>query len=579
MLKSLRTYHVIGWLFAASLLLSCQSKKGVADSQSRTQTTLSEQDRQLFTTVFIDAGKQKVLGNFSEALYLYKKALDIDPNSAATQFEIARIEALSGNYGAALPYAQSAFETEPDNIYYAEFLGQVYAELRQLDKSAEVFTKLLEHHPEAYDYYFTLGNILSAQGKYDEAIKLYDDLENQVGQNEEITLQKQVLYVDMGDYESALQEIEGLIALHPEEVRYKGMKAEILEKSGDLNGAIAIYESILVDDPGNGLVLISLYEIYFGQGEKKKAEDYLARAFSSPDLSIDVKVNILLNYLSDPAYANRDDYIGDLASRLEDAHPRNAKTFAVQGDLYLNQEKYKEARTSFRKAVELDPNRPPIWQQIITLDSQLSDFDAMESESAEAMELFPELPVFYLFHGIALIQKGDVDGAIESLTVGKNLVVDNNAALAQFHASLGDAYHTKGNDKKSDNSYESALKYDPNNVIVLNNYAYYLSLRGENLERAEEMAKKANNIAPNEATFQDTYAWVLYRRANYANALFWIEEALKNGGNTDPVVYEHYGDILIKMSKKEEAIEAWQKAIELGGDKGLLQAKIDQSAP
>lgn len=568
-------YKILVVVLGMTALMACQSNKQTTRSAKGEEIVLSPQEAQLFSTIFLDASREKILGNSREALHLFKKSLDIDPSSAAAKYEIARLEAQMGNFSGALPYAKSALDGNPENIWYAEFLGQLYAELGDLNQSAEVFKRLIKVHPEAYDYYFMLGNLLSAQGKFDEALELYNDLEKRVGISEELTLQRQVIYVEQGDFETALKEVDALIAANPSEVRLLGMKAEILEQIGREDEAIQIYQDILETEPSNGLVLVSLYEIYLNKGDHAKAESYLNRAFASPELNIDVKINILLNAMAGPAFETKKTELLLLANNLELAHPEDAKAYAVHGDLLFNYGDFETSRTKFRKAVAIDPNRAPIWQQIVTIDSQLLDFKAMKDESATAMELFPQQPIFYLFHGIALLQINENEQAIEVLNIGKNLVVDNSGALAQFYASLGDAYHEIKNDKKSDESYDMALKYDPNNVIVLNNYAYYLSLRLEKLEQAEAMAKKANSMSPNQATFQDTYAWVLYCRDNFQNALFWIEEALQYGGDTDPTVHEHHGDILLAVNRKEDAVSAWQKALDLGGDVGVIQPKID----
>lgn len=558
---------------ALTTISGCKTSKSI--SSSRDVVVLSPEESQLLSSLFVDATGAKMVGNYGVAMQMFQQCLEIDPSNATVQYEIARIHAQAGNYNNALPYAKRATELDSENIWFADFLGQLYAELGQFDKSVLVFESIINTHPESLDYYFNLGNLYVAQGQYDEALKVYSKLEKQVGLSEELVLQRQIVYIEQGDFDKALSEIDKLILAQPNEIQYYGMKAEILDKSGKVDEAIAMYEQMLETEPSNGLVLVSLYEIYLSQNNNAKADEYLAKAFASPELNIDVKVNILLNYMAGAdLMANRDQLI-ELVNNLEIAHPLDAKTYAVQGDLYFNLGEYIPAREAFREAVEIDPNKAPIWQQIVTIDSQLSEFQAMRDDSQIAMELFPQLPIFYLFNGVALLQDDEIDEAIKVLNSGKNLVVDSNGALAQFYASLGDAYHEAGDNKKSDESYTKALKYDPNNIVVLNNFAYYLSLRKEDLENAERMAKKANSLSPNQATFQDTYAWVLYCRGNYQNALFWIEEALKYGGDTDPVVYEHYGDILLKVNRPDDAIIAWQKALELGGDPEVLNPKIE----
>jgi tetratricopeptide (TPR) repeat protein len=350
------------------------------------------------------------------------------------------------------------------------------------------------------------------------------------------------------------------------------MKAEILEQTGSNEEAKVLYAEMLEIDPDNGLVLLALFEMTKQEGETSKSREYLTSAFRSEDLGIDVKINILLNLMSSPEESL--EYLFKLSDDLIAAHPQDAKAHAIQGDLYNNFNRQEEARTKFQKAVELDPNRPPIWQEILIISSMLNDFETMNTESEKALEYFPQQPIFYLFNGIALQQLGRTKEAIDALEAGKNLVIENNELLGQFCASLGDAYHSIDDHKSSDTSYDKALKYNPSNVIVLNNYAYYLSLREENLDKAETMAQTANSLSPNQVSFQDTYAWVLFKRGNYQNALFWIKEALKNGGSEDPDVLEHHGDILWQLDRKEDAKIAWQMALGAGGEVSQLKEKI-----
>lgn len=566
--------------FAVVLTACSGTKETTASSSNEPKSVkLSEGQRRSFTKLFIDANRAKILGNYGEALNTFKQALTIDPSSSATMYEIARIYAEDGNFPAALTYAENAVKYDGSNVWYKEFLAQLYAETGRMDESIEVYKSIIEEYPNNFNYYYNLGTLYSSQGRYDEALDLYEELENKLGLNKELAMQRQLIYIEKGDYDAALEEIQKLIDANPEDVRLYGMKAEIYEQLGEEDKAVKIYESMLIIEPENGLVLLALYEISKKNGEEEKANEYLDRAFSSPSLGIDVKVNILLNYLSREDFESRKEDVKRLAQKLEEAHSNDAKAYAIHGDVLYNLGELEMAREKFRTAVEIDPNRPPIWQQIVTIDSQLSDFQAMKEESQEAMELFPQLPVFYLFNGIALIQSENYDDAIDILNSGKNLVVDDNQILAQFYSSLGDAYHSIEEHPQSDNAYDMALKLEPNNVIVLNNYAYYLSTRGIDLDKAEKMAKKANDLSPNVASFQDTYGWVLYKKENYQNALFWIKEAIKNGGAKDPVVYEHLGDIQLKLNNIEEAVEAWKKALEFGGDADTLNVKIKENSP
>jgi len=576
----LKKHSALIILVAFSTLFSaCAGNKETTSSKEPESIKLSEGQRRSFSKLFIDANRAKILGNYGEALNTFKQALSIDPSSSATMYEIARIYAEDGNFPAALTYAKNAVEYDNNNVWYKEFLAQLYAETGRMDESIEVYKSIIAEQPNNFNYYYNLGSLYSSQGRYDEALKLYNDLEERLGLNQDLAMQRQLIYIEKGDYDAALEEIQKLIDANPEDVRLYGMKAEIYEQLGKEEKAVDIYESMLLIEPENGLVLLALYEISKKNGKEEQAREYLDRAFSSPGLGIDVKVNILLNYLSRNDFESRKGEVKRLAEKLEKAHSTDAKAYAIHGDVLYNLGELESAREKFRQAVKIDPNRPPIWQQIVTIDSQLNDFESMRTDSQEAIELFPQLPIFYLFNGIALIQEDRFEEAVDILNSGKNLVVDDNQILAQFYSSLGDAYHSLEAHAESDSAYEMALKLEPANVVVLNNYAYYLSIRGAKLDKAEAMAKKANDLSPNVASFQDTYGWVLYKKENYKNALFWIEEALKNGGGEDPVVHEHRGDVFIKLNNPEEAVKSWKKALDFGGDPNVLNIKIEEHTP
>lgn len=579
MKKQTRFYLIFILAVLVSGFSGCKTQESVAVSKPALIDGQDLSERQLhdFTIKFMDANTAKILGNYSEAMKLFKQALQIDSNSAAARYEIGRIYANENNFSEASEYAKEAYNLNPDNIWYADFYGKILAETGKIDESIAIFQHIIKTHPEEYGYYFDLGSLLSAKGRYDEALQLYNDLEEKLGPSDDLAIQRQMIYIDKGDYESALKELNALIEKNPEDIRFYGMKAELYQSQGRNDEALELYEEMLALDPYNGLVLLSLHDLYKLKGDEEKARNYLLQACSSADLSIDVKVNILLNFLNSPKFLADRDYIISLAEAVEATHPDEAKTYAVFGDLYFNLDELELAREKFRKAVAIDPNRPPIWQQILAIDSQLNDFDDLLKESDQAIEYFPLQPIFYLFNGVAHLQKKQYDDAVHTLQSGKSLVIENNGLLAQFYASLGDAYHGQKNDEKSDESYEKALKLDPKNVIVLNNYAYYLSLRDKDLEKAEDMAKKANNLSPDVASFQDTYGWVLYKRKNYSNALFWIEESLKNGAGNDPVVLEHHGDVLYELNRVEEAMNAWQKAIDNGSESEEIQKKIEKS--
>ena len=228
------------------------------------------------------------------------------------------------------------------------------------------------------------------------------------------------------------------------------------------------------------------------------------------------------------------------------------------------------------KVISLDSSRYIIWELLLRMDAALNDFRAASGHSSRAIAMFPMQPFPYLMEGLSYSQEKKYEEAIKSLKRGVSLVVDDKELLTNFYMYLGDAYYQAGDAAEAFKAYEKVLQFDPVNAYVLNNYSYYLSLRKENLAKAASMAKKANEISPGNASFEDTYAWVLYQQGYYQEALPWIEKALANDKDPSAEVLEHYGDILFKLGRNNEALDYWIKASEAGEGSKFLQQKIKE---
>ena len=264
----------------------------------------------------------------------------------------------------------------------------------------------------------------------------------------------------------------------------------------------------------------------------------------------------------------------ELAQILVKTHPGEPKAHSMYGDFLLDDKKYSEARDEYRKVIAVDSSRYAVWESLLNIEIQLADYNAMESESIRAIELFPLFPVPYLFKGVALLEKKQYEASVESFNSGVKLVSVNNALLVNFYTYLGDAYNRLKNNRLSDESYEKALKLDPENSYVLNNYAYYLSLRNENLAKAETMSAKSVKLDAGNAANMDTYGWVLYKLGRYAEAAQWVEKAIAATPSPDADLLEHIGDIYFKLGDINKAVLNWQNALNVGPGSEFLEKKI-----
>jgi tetratricopeptide (TPR) repeat protein len=355
-------------------------------------------------------------------------------------------------------------------------------------------------------------------------------------------------------------------------VRYVLAQAEMYANNNRLADAVRVTQQALKLDPDNPQAHMILATVYRQQNNVADAEKELKLAFNSPALDIDDKVRILVGYIKQLPDAAAGKTALELAAATVRVHPKEAKAHAVAGDIQTLTERKKEARDSYLKALKYDNSKFQIWQQVVLIDAELNQTDSLLVHTDQALELFPNQAALWFYNGVAHLLKKQPQKGVKALERGRKLVAGNDELLVQFNSQLGDAYHELKEYDKSDAAYEAALATDPNNAGVLNNYSYYLSLRGVKLDKAKQMSGKVVKQFPDNDTYLDTYAWVLYKMKDYAGAKASLEKALQT--TKDATVIEHYGDVLYQLGEKDKAVAEWQRAKKAGQGSDLLDRKL-----
>lgn len=556
-------------------LLAGQAVPAYGQKDGRKNKNKNRQDN---TAIFLEANTQKLLGNYDAAKDLFLKCITMDPGDAASMYELARIERINNKTQSAIEWASRAATLDDENIWYLKLQADLYQENMQFEESIEVMEQLVNLHPEDLEYLYDLAMTHLLVGNYNRSIDLYNDIEQMIGITEEISIQKQKIWQRLKKPDKAIEEIESLCEAWPTDSRLKSILAELYLSNGMDEKALETYLDIAERDPSNAYIQISLSDYYRKHDEPDKSFDHLKIGFANPYLDIDTKVQILLAYFTvKNYYEDQKEEAVELAAILVETHAEEAKAHSIQADLYYQNEEWENARQSLRMVLSLDSSNYVVWEQLLFTESNLEDFEAMRNESRTTIELFPEQPLPYLFSAVANYQFEDHQQMIKDLETGKRFVVRNDLLLAEFYNYLGDAYHQVGEDEKAYEAYESTLKINSENSLVLNNYAYYLSLNGQELPKAKKMAKKANELDPDNASNQDTYGWVLYMLGEYEEALEWIGMSIKNHGEDNGEVLEHYGDVLYKMGREKEARKYWEKALDAeNGGSEYLKKKVDE---
>ncbi len=563
------------FLIPLLLVLACKTPGTGTGSQDKPGKKLSQAEQIQLTALFIDANREKALGNDDKAMGLFAQCVKRDPTYAPAMYEMARVFEQRNQLPEALVMASSAVKYEEDNEWYQLLLAGIYIKMRDYQEASRVLKLLAEKNPGTPDYLMDLANVFILAGKNGDAIKVYDDIEKKFGINEETSLQKERLYLQSGKVNKAIDELESLVKAFPGEMKYKGMLAELYLQSGnDLRG-LDLYEQMIKTNPQDPYIHLSLSEYYRSKGNESKAFEELQLAFASPDLDIDNKIRILLRYFDrseNDEIVRADAYI--LCTLMLKANPQEAKAWSMAGDFYYRDRKFADAAAAFRNVIGLDSNKYVVWEQLMIINTELQDYESMERESRLAMQLFPEHAEMYLYNGFANIQKGRFTEAVQSLRAGLAFAFEKELIL-KMQINLGDALYSLGDFDGSFEAYEKALRVESGNLYVMNKYASGLALQKRNLSRAEELVKKLNSLVPDQPVYESSAARVYFALEKYTEALGWIEKSVAHGGSSNGSTLELYGDILFRMNRTDEALQYWMQALEKGGGSPLLNQKIN----
>jgi tetratricopeptide (TPR) repeat protein len=565
------------------VMVSCSGTKKITEQELANAAIempageLEEQKQKEFEYLFVEALKQKMFGNAQKAIQLLSSCLEIDSNSSAAMYELANIHAANNDFTSASLLLEKAISINPDNKWYKQLLGKIYQQSRKFSEAVDVYTDLLKDDPENMEFLYTKAILLANAQKFDEAIAIYDVMEKKAGINEQISLAKQQLYVTTGKIDKGFKEIEKLIDSSPNEPKYYGLLADFYQSQGDNEKALENYNKILEMDPENGFVHFSLANYYISNDDIESSFEETKMGFSSDNIDIQTKLQLYMMLTT-----NRDkskltnEMEEELIQLLLEKHPDEFIVYTVYAESLIRKQNLPEARTALLKALEIKQDDYMIWERVLFIDNDLQDWDGLYKHGKETIELFPNQPQGYFLHAIACIQLEKFDETVTVSDEGLDFVIDNPQLKGQFLMLKGEGLYKLNKKQEAFKMFDEAIALDPENFIALNNYAYYLSLDGGDLDKAERMSGRVVERFPNNGTYLDTHAWVLFKKGEYTLAKFYMESAIKNGGEDNATLLEHYGDILFMLEKLDEAKEFWEKAKNNGGDSEVLLRKIKE---
>jgi len=545
-----------------SILLTAQPK----------ENSLSEKARMDFDRYFFAGLKDKMIRNMEDAETEFKSAAKIDPSNANIHFQIATVLLAQKKTDETIFYAEKAFKLNSNNEWYAKFLIELYRKEKRFEDAAKVCEIAYKQNQQSH-YLIELSQLYLQLNKPQKAISVLNQLEKKQGITEQISREKEEIFLGQNKLKDAVKEIEKLSNAFPEELQYKGMLADLYMVNKRQPEALIIYNQILEKDPLNGFASFSLADYYQQRGDLDKCFENLSQGMRS-NMDPKYKLQVLSRLIPSSIFGdNHRERSKELVQIFSASNPTAFEPYLFKGDIFLQERKLEEAREQYLIAIEKNNASFLAWEQVLFCDQQLGRYDYLKSDCSNLIEIFPNNPIGYLYHSLACKNLKEFDLALQSARAGLENA-DNEEMTIQLLSNLGDIANYAKRFDVSDSAFEALIAIDPKNSLALNNYAYFLSLRLVDLDKAENMSRLSIELDPNNPSNLDTYGWILYQKKNFESAKVYIEKSLSLSPNNAEVV-EHLGDVLYRLNQKEQALEKWILARTLGVNSKELDLKIE----
>ena len=566
------------WLCLCILTLCGCTSVRKASQRQPDRPRLSYNDEQRFKYFYLEAVNQQNLGNYDAAFDLYRHCLDIDPNAAEVYFALSAYYAELDADSTSLALMQKAVDLDSDNDIYLERLGITHINANQFTEAAQCYEQLFQRDKSRSDALGVLLQLYNQQRDYDKMIATLNRLEQVDGSSEQLTLSKMRVYAMLGDKDRELEELQQLAEKHPNDLNYRVMMGNWLLQNSRADEALQEYEHVLATEPDNQAAQVSMLDYYHAVGEDSLANALQEQLLVNPKTSLDTKISLMRQVVAENEQNGGDSTQVIAVFRRILAEPQHDSDMLELYAAYMQLKKMPQDSINqvWREALRLTPDNAGVRLQLAQALWADEAYGDVAQLCEEGTEYNPDEIGFYYFLGLSYLQKDDDDATLDAMRRGVSQIDEdsNPDIVSDFYAIMGDVLHRKGQDLEAFAAYDSCLQYKPDNYGCLNNYAYYLSLRNEDLQKAEQMSYRTIKAEPANATFLDTYAWILFQQERYTEAAIYMEQVLQNDSVPSVDVLEHAGDVYAKTEQMDKAVEFWQRAVDAGGDSKVLIRKI-----
>jgi tetratricopeptide (TPR) repeat protein len=533
-------------------------------------------DTAAFDYVFVEAVKQKLMGNGGDALRYFEQCLKINPQSDAVYYQMALIVTSGGDTNNGKKYASKALSLDGKNIWYLMMLGGIYYQEKNLDSAIIYYEKAVKYFPEKENLQLTLGNLYSENSNYEKAREVFDSFDSKYGVNETSTLSAIKSLMASKKYDEALIKVNLLLKEYPDEILYNGLLAEIYRDKGDNENALLVYNQLIEKNPGDPQTQLSFCDFLISEMNFKDLFTFLNTVILNDKIRVEDKVSLIARLIELPDLVKEDNESLLLTLLvLESAYKNDNIVPLLRPELLVKAGRLDEAAGLLEATIKINKQNYYAWEKLLLIYMQKKDFTNLMIKGEECASLFNRSFLAKVLYANGALENSKYDLALEELRKAEILAGENKDYIMQVLTMKADVYYRMKNYTKAFELFEAALKTNKDDLTLLNNYAYYLAEQNMKLKEAEDMSRRVIEKEKGNTTYLDTYGWILYKRGKLSEAEKVMEEIIGSNEKPDAVWYEHYGFILKKQKKCSKAIENWEISIKLDSTKTDLKKEIE----
>ncbi len=572
---------------ALLLLFATTAQSAVTDRVSEAGENLRITAKVRHTVDGVVAAELK--RDLGRARELYEKAIKSDSTYAPARYALAKMM-LYDRADSAVIHARKAYLSDTTNRWYLSTYAQSLINTEQYDEAEKSYEKLIALNPHDLNAYRVLAILYNRKQQTERALAILDSAELKAGRHSYLTSLKRQILISTKQIGRAVVETEAAINENPYSADNRVAMAELYAMARVDSLASKHYTAAMRIDSSRLETLLSYGNFLEQRGKESEYLNILRLVMQNQEIDLKNKISLLNELITNKELYRREYLrVGDLIRTLLLQSPKSKQLVELQSRHLISMGMIEEAVRYMKSHLKDQPAELEYYRSVISMERYLDRPDSVDLYLVEAARCFPLESSLRYERAYMLTSQKRYEEAIECYRAEMDGASDS--LRSSLLGTIGDVYHQMaiesrgGEDEKlakrqmreSYKHYDRALKADRNNILVLNNYAYFLSENGGDIERAYEMSKRTTELEASNPTYLDTYAWILYRMHRYAEAKVVMRQAISFDRSENGEIAMHYGEILSVLGENTMANFYWEKALAWGMSEGEVKISRERA--